>query len=186
MEKPKLLLHICCAPCAILPIELLQSSFNIVGFFYNPNIHPLFEYHLRLEETKKYIALIGISFLIEKNEIYKWIESVYGLASVPEGGTRCLHCIHMRLEKTCLVAKRENYKFFATTLSCSPRKPSKKIMELGTELAKNYNLEFYPVDSLIQNNTQRIDAIQRSKQLGLYRQHYCGCIYSYCQTRNAT
>jgi len=174
--KPKLLLHICCAPCSTHVVEVLKEDYDLTGFFYNPNIHPESEYRLREEEMRKYARRIGLEVACEEYDDDRWFEMVRGLENAPEGGERCFLCYRMRLEKAAQYAKEHCYRFFTTTLSVSPHKNATKINEIGSEVAERYGLQFHAADFKKKGGFER--SVRMSREAGMYRQAYCGCIFS--------
>ena len=182
-ERKSLLLHSCCAPCSSAVLEKLQEIFDITVFFYNPNITEDVEYRKRVEEQKR---LIGEFSAKNSNHPIHIIEGEYdpslfyamakGLEQCPEGGQRCFRCFELRLEKTAQVAKEGDYDFFTTTLTISPLKNAAKLNEIGEEMAQKYEVSFLPSDFKKKEGYKR--SIELSKEYDLYRQNYCGCIYS--------
>lgn len=185
---PRLLLHSCCAPCSSYVLEYLRKHFRITVFYYNPNISAEPEYQKRAEEQKRLIAAyneqagmqtahgypIGIMEGDYRPEVF--YEAVRGMEDCPEGGERCFVCYRLRLEKTALLAKEGGYDYFATTLSISPLKNARKLNEIGEELAAVYGVPWLPSDFKKKDGYKR--SIQLSAEYGLYRQNYCGCVYS--------
>ena len=174
--KPKLLLHICCAPCSTHVVEVLREGYDLTGFFYNPNIHPEGEYRLREEEMRKYARRIGLEVVCQEYDDNRWLEIVKGLEDAPEGGERCFLCYRMRLEKAAQYAKEHGYRFFTTTLSISPHKNAPRINEIGSEVAELYGLQFHAADFKKKGGFER--SVRMSREAGMYRQAYCGCIFS--------
>lgn len=175
--KPTLLLHSCCAPCSSYVIEYLQKYFNITILYYNPNIYPKEEYEKRKNEQIRLINNFdNINFLDcdYDNDIYN--KKIIGLENEPERGKRCNICFKLRLEKTALIAKKMNFEYFGTTLTVSPYKNAGLINEIGITLEKEYNIKWLYSDFKKQNGYKR--SIELSKKYNLYRQDYCGCIYS--------
>ena len=179
-ERKKLLLHSCCAPCSSSVIERLAPFFDITVFYYNPNISPKEEYELRKQEQINFIKKIQDKYNIDyieadyDNELYE--DKIKDLKNEPEGGLRCFVCYEMRLDKTASKAKELNYDFFTTTLSVSPYKNASKINEIGKKLEDKYNIKFLPSDFKKKNGYLR--SIELARNYKLYRQNYCGCIYS--------
>ncbi|MDD5172846.1 MAG: epoxyqueuosine reductase QueH [Patescibacteria group bacterium] len=173
---PKLLLHVCCANCGIVPIELLRDRFDLTLFWYNPNIYPRTEYQKRLADVKKLVKIYKKDLIVENNDIKKWFEITKELENEPEGGKRCEKCFQMRLSRTARLAKEKSFDFFATTLSVGPQKRAKIINKLGEKLAKECDLKFYPADFKKQDGFKK--SVELSKKYGFYRQHYCGCVFS--------
>jgi hypothetical protein len=177
---PNILLHSCCAPCSSHVIEQLSPYFNITILYYNPNISPKEEYEKRKEEqirlintmpTKNKINILDCDY---DNNIYE--NQIKGLEQEPERGKRCTICFKLRLEKTATLAKENNYDYFGTTLTVSPYKNSKLINEIGSNLEKKYNIKWLYSDFKKKNGYK--NSIELSKKYNLYRQNYCGCIYS--------
>ena len=179
--KPKLLLHACCAPCASSILELLKDVFDITIHFYNPNIYPYEEYVKRLNEFKKFANIPVIESAYEDKAYY---EAVAGLESLGERSKRCFSCYNLRLKKTAQLAKEHNFDYFTTTLSLSPYKDSNKINEIGQNLAKEYEVAFLYSNFKKNNGYKR--SIELSKELGLYRQNYCGCLFSFEERKKST
>lgn len=178
--KPKILLHSCCGPCSSYVIEFLSKYFKIDVLYYNPNIYPKEEYIKRkneqirlIKELKKMYELDILDCDYEEDKYYDHIK---GLEKEKEGGKRCQKCFKLRLEKTADIAKKNNYDYFTTTLSVSPYKNSKIINEIGLDLEKEYKIKWLPSDFKKQDGYKK--SIELSKKYNLYRQHYCGCIYS--------
>ena len=178
MEKirPKLLLHICCAPCSTHVVEVLKENDDLTGYFYNPNIHPESEYLHREEEMKGYARKIGLDLICAEYDDARWFEIVKDMENVPEGAKRCLLCYRMRLEKAAQYAKEHRYQLFATTLSVSPHKNAAKINQIGSEVAERHDLQWYAADFRKRGGFER--SVRMSEEAGLYRQSYCGCIFS--------
>jgi len=174
--KPKLLLHICCAPCSTHVVRVLKENHDLTGHFYNPNIHPKAEYLKREEEMKQYARKIGLELVCAEYDDSRWFDITRGMENVPEGGERCFLCYRMRLEKAAQYAAEHGYQFVATTLSISPHKNAAKINEIGSEVADSYGLKFYTADFKKGGGFEK--SVRMSKEAGLYRQSYCGCIFS--------
>lgn len=179
-KTPSLLLHSCCAPCSSYVITYLTNYFNITVLYYNPNIYPIEEYEKRKKEQIKLIKELNtnnqISFLNcdYDNEIYE--QTIKGLEQEPERGKRCVKCYKLRLEKTAITAKENNFDYFTTTLSISPYKNSNLINEIGNNLEKKYKVKWLYSDFKKKDGYKK--SIELSKKYNLYRQNYCGCIYS--------
>ena len=170
--KPKLLLHCCCAPCSSAVIERINKFFNITFYYYNPNIFPQEEYDLRAKEFEK----LGVKVIAENYEHDEFLTLVKGKEEEKEGGVRCQICIADRLNKSFQYAKKHNFDVVTTTLSISPHKDCEFINKLGEELSKKYNIKYLHTDFKKQNGYLR--SIQICKELGIYRQDYCGCEFS--------
>lgn len=177
-NKPSLLLHACCAPCSSYVLEYLHSHFDITLFFYNPNIYPKDEYQKRLDELKRLVREmeLDIKIIEEDYDPNEFFEISKGLENIPEGGERCKKCYRLRLQKTASAAKTGKYDFFCTTLSISPHKNAEWINEIGNELAMTLGTTFLPSDFKKKNGYKH--SIELSKQYDLYRQNFCGCIFS--------
>ncbi|MBR1417252.1 MAG: epoxyqueuosine reductase QueH [Bacilli bacterium] len=177
---PKVLLHSCCAPCSSAVIERLNKYFDITILYYNPNIEPYEEYLKRKEEEIRFIKEFKT---INKLDIIdcdydndKYHDLVKGLEDILEGGIRCHKCYNLRLEYTAKLAKELGYDYFATTLTVSPYKNSQVLNEIGKILEDKYNIKYLYSDFKKKNGYKR--SIELSKEYNLYRQDYCGCIYS--------
>lgn len=173
-----LLLHACCAPCSSAVLEKLKNIFKITVYFYNPNITDKEEYEKRYLELERFIKEFDSNINLIKEEFSPttFFEMSKGLEQEPERGRRCYKCYNLRLQKTALIAEEKNFDFFTTTLSLSPYKNSNWINEIGAKLDKTYNSNFLYNDFKKEKGYQR--SIELSKQYNLYRQDYCGCIYS--------
>lgn len=179
-HTPRLLLHSCCAPCSSYVLEYLSSYFEITDQFYNPNIYPEEEYRYRAEELERLIGEMNfphpVTFLEEDYDSREFYEAVKGLEAVPEGGERCFACYELRLRKAAQRASEGGYDYFTTTLSISPLKNARKINEIGQKLEAQYGVKHLPSDFKKRGGYQR--STELSKQHGLYRQDYCGCVFS--------
>lgn len=177
---PSLLLHACCAPCSSACLEYLNGNFDMTVFYYNPNISPEAEFQKRLSEEKRLLSEMPLSKeirVIEGEYNYgDFLEAVKGLENVPEGGERCFKCYRLRLEKTAALAKERDFDYFCTTLSISPLKNSQKINEIGEAVAEKYGIKWLPSDFKKKEGYKR--SIELSRQYGLYRQNFCGCVFS--------
>ena len=182
---PRLLLHSCCAPCSSYVLEYLSRYFEITVFYYNPNIYPPEEFGKRVEEQKRLIAQLPaehpISFLDGPYEPERFYEMARGLEQVPEGGARCFKCYRLRLTETAEMARAGKYDYFTTTLSISPLKNAEKLNEIGGQLAKDYGVDYLYSDFKKRNGYKR--STELSREYGLYRQDYCGCVFSMRERR---
>lgn len=176
MAKPGMLIHICCAPCSTHVMKELAHRFEIKGFFYGPNIHPREEYQTRLHEARRLAEVYGFQLIIGEHDEELWHERIAGLEIEEEGGARCSVCYRMRLERTAEAARDEGVGWFATTLTVSPHKKAVLINPMGLEEGERRGIEFYPAD--FKKNDGFGKSSRLSRELGLYRQNYCGCIYS--------
>ncbi|MCM1125326.1 MAG: epoxyqueuosine reductase QueH [Lachnospiraceae bacterium] len=179
----RLFLHSCCAPCSSYVLEYLRPLFQITVFYYNPNITEEPEYRHRVEEQKRLIGEYnkkqeGYPIQVVEGDYQRelFLERVKGLEKCPEGGERCFICYEMRLRETALRAKEYGADYFTTTLTISPLKNAAKINEIGERLAEETGVEFLPSDFKKKDGYKR--SVELSKEYHLYRQDYCGCIYS--------
>ena len=184
---PRLLLHSCCAPCSSYVLSVLIKHFDITVLYYNPNITEEAEYQKRLDEQKRFIDMINngetefspilpiklIDVGFNKSE---WEAVVIGLENEKEGGARCYPCYNLRLEKTANLAKENSFDYFGTTLSVSPYKNSTWLNEIGNIIQEKYNVKYLFAD-FKKNNGYKL-SIEYSYKYNLYRQNYCGCVYS--------
>ena len=181
--KPSLLLHSCCAPCSSYVLEYLAPYFNICDFYYNPNISPKQEYEDRKEELVRLIKEMGLSaevtFLEGTYQPEDFFAMAKGLENLPEGGERCFKCYEMRLRESAKIAKEQGAEYFGTTLTISPLKNAQKLNELGERLAEEYGVKYLPSDFKKKNGYKR--SVELSAQYELYRQNYCGCVFSKMQ-----
>lgn len=192
-EVPRLFLHSCCAPCSSYVLEYLREYFQITVFYYNPNISMEEEYRKRVAEQKRLIHayneglgketqggknVMGYPIAVEEGdyEPERFFEIAKGLEQCPEGGERCFACYEQRLRKTAERAREEGFPYFATTLTISPLKNAAKLNEIGEQLAGEYGVRWLPSDFKKKNGYKR--SIELSKEYDLYRQDYCGCVYS--------
>lgn len=176
MPNPRLLLHVCCAPCSTHVIERLRKDFDITCYFYGPNIHPEEEYEKRAKESRDYCAEEGIRFLEGEYDASDWLEAVKGHEEDEEGGDRCIICYGYRLRNTAEMAKRRGCEWFATTLTISPHKSAKAINQIGSEIASDVGIMFLEEDFKKKDGFKK--SVQMSKEHDLYRQAYCGCVFS--------
>ncbi|RKZ00744.1 MAG: hypothetical protein DRQ10_03535 [Candidatus Hydrothermota bacterium] len=182
MPRKKLLLHICCAPDATFGIEFFSENFDITAFFYNPNIHPESEYKLRLVEMRRVAHLMQVPLIEGDYDPERWFEAVRGLESEPEGGKRCPVCFKLRLERTAQVAKKQGFDAISTVLTISPKKDAEVVNQIGRSVAKRYGVEWIDADLKKGGGFQR--SLELSRQFELYRQNYCGCIFSLREARH--
>lgn len=180
----RLLLHSCCAPCSSYVLEYLRQYFRITVFYYNPNISMEQEYRKRVEEQKRLIAVYNaqeqngyqINIVEGDYEPAAFYVIAKGLEQCPEGGERCFACYELRLKKTAMLAREGQYDYFSTTLTISPLKNTQKLNEIGERLSQEYNIPWLVSDFKKKNGYKR--SIELSAEYDLYRQDYCGCIYS--------
>ena len=179
-KKPKLLLHVCCAPCSSYVLEYLNKYFDITVFYYNPNISTEEEYNKRYNEeirfVKEYPFDNEIKVINGEYDNVKYEELIKGFEDEKEGGARCFKCYRLRLEESAKYAKEHHFDFFTTTLTISPYKNSQVLNEIGKELKEQYGVEYLYSDFKKKNGYKR--SIELSREYNLYRQDYCGCKYS--------
>ncbi len=177
---PRLLLHSCCAPCSSYVLEYLTGYFDITLLYYNPNIYPPSEYDARVQEQAGLVERMPFvhSVSMVKGEYVpeEFFREARGLEREPEGGARCEKCYELRLRQAARMAKETGCDFFATTLSISPLKPAGRLNDIGERLAEEYQVAYLPSDFKKKNGYKR--SVELSAEYGLYRQNYCGCIYS--------
>jgi len=176
-SKPKLLLHACCGVCSSAVLERIYPYFDITILFYNPNIYPKDEYFKRLETQKEIIKKMNLNInLLEVDyDKEKFNQISKGLEEEKEGGERCTKCYLLRLEKTAILAKKQGFEYFCTTLSVSPYKNAQKLNKIGKILEEKYNVKYLYSDFKKKEGYKR--SIELAKQHNLYRQDYCGCEY---------
>ena len=178
-KKPRLLMQACCAPCSSYVLEYIAAEFDLTVFFYNPNISPKSEFTLRLTELERFIADAGYSFVKLESPEYdaeEFFSVVRGMEDLPEGGERCRKCYELRLRRTAKAARDGGFDYFCTTLSISPHKNAQWINEIGKALEAEYGVKWLWSDFKKKNGYKR--SIELSHEYGLYRQDWCGCIYS--------
>ncbi len=171
-----LLLHVCCANCATIPIELLQEQFKVKLLWYNPNIYPKREYKKRLKQVKKLKKIYKLKLIKAPYQSKNWFSLTKGLKKEPEGGKRCDVCVKVRLQKAVEIGNKKGFDYFATTLTIGPQKKAEKVNKIGETLAKKYDIKFYSADFKKKDGFKK--SIDLSKKYNFYRQKYCGCIYS--------
>lgn len=179
-KRPSLLLHACCAPCSSYVLEYLAAYFDITVLYYNPNIAPESEYFARSKELERLISEMpsakGVKSVTLPYTPKEFEDIALGLESVPEGGSRCFKCYRLRLERSARYAKENGFDYFTTTLSISPHKNAEVLNAIGAELAKEYGVAYLFSDFKKKNGYRR--SCELSEQYALYRQSYCGCVYS--------
>lgn len=177
---PSLLLHSCCAPCSSYVLDYLSEYFSITVLYYNPNIFPEKEYEYRIEEQQKLINLMPvknkISFIRTDYEPQKFYEAVKGFEHIREGGERCFKCYELRLREAAEYALKGKFDYFTTTLSISPLKNAEKLNQIGKRLQDEYGVKYLCSDFKKRNGYKR--SVELSAEYGLYRQDYCGCVFS--------
>ena len=178
---PSLLLHSCCGPCSSYCIEYLSQFFNITVFYYNPNIYPDEEYYHRVKEQQRFINEFPtkhpVSFIEGDFDKESFYDIAKGLEKEPEKGIRCHKCYELRLRRTALKAKELGFDFFTTTLTISPMKDSQVLNEIGYKLSDEIGIAWLASDFKKKEGYKRSTIL--SKEYNMYRQDYCGCVYSY-------
>ncbi|RII35254.1 hypothetical protein D2A34_08590 [Clostridium chromiireducens] len=186
-KVPTLLLHSCCAPCSSYVLEYLSQYFSITIFFYNPNIYPLEEFSRRVAEQKGLISELKVKheimFIEGRYDTENFYKISKGLEQEKEGGARCFKCYELRLKEAALIASEKSYDYFTTTLSISPHKNAQKLNEIGKILSEEYGVKYLYSDFKKKEGYKR--SIELSKEYNLYRQDYCGCVFSYNERINS-
>jgi predicted adenine nucleotide alpha hydrolase (AANH) superfamily ATPase len=179
-KTPSLLLHSCCGPCSSYVLEYLSGYFHITILYYNPNIYPPEEFIKRADVQRQLVSAMAfknpVRLIVADYKPEEFDAAAAGLESEPEGGERCLKCFALRLEEAAKAARDGGFDYFATTLSVSPHKDAEALNSIGRELEKKYGVKHLYADFKKRNGYKR--SIELSKQYGLYRQDYCGCLYS--------
>lgn len=179
-QTPRLLMHSCCAPCSSYCLSYLAEYFSITVLYYNPNISPEEEYYKRVREQVRLAGKLPvknkISFVEGEYEPLKFFQMAEGMEDMPEGGIRCFKCYEMRQRKAAEYALAHGFDYFTTTLSVSPHKNAQVLNETGLKLEKEYGVKYLVSDFKKKGGYQK--SIQYSKEYNLYRQNYCGCIFS--------
>jgi predicted adenine nucleotide alpha hydrolase (AANH) superfamily ATPase len=176
VPKPRILIHVCCAPDALYVLGLLREEFDVTGFFSNSNIHPAGEYALRLEEARTVSRLLGVPLLEDAYDNGRWMEVTRKFRDEPEKGRRCDVCYALRLQRTAEAAAREGFDAFATVMSLSPWKKAAVLNRIGRQFGKRHGLRFLEADFKKKDGFKK--SVDLSRAHGLYRQDYCGCLYS--------
>ena len=177
--KPSLLMQVCCAPCSTTVMHRIKDNFDIDMYFYNPMIYPRMELEKRSDYVGVLAKRIGLDgkVIVPENDVRDFYEIAKKRKNTPEGGNACYDCYKLRLEETAKYAKDKGYDYFCTTLSISPYKNSKWINKIGEELEEKYGVKYLYSDFKKRNGYQM--SIELSKKYQLYRQSYCGCVFSY-------
>lgn len=184
-NRPSLLLHSCCAPCSSYVLTYLCRYFDITVLYYNPNIYPGEEFDKRAWEQERLIGLLNngqengygrISFLRGSYDPAVFFDMAKGLEDVPEGGERCYKCYELRMREAAVIAAEHGFDYFTTTLSISPLKNAEWINEIGEKIGEELGVKHLPSDFKKREGYKT--SIELSRKYGLYRQDYCGCVYS--------
>lgn len=172
----RLLLHVCCGPDVTIALERVRDTERLCIFFDNPNIHPLEEYARRIAAFHEVACHYGVECLVGQYDPETWHEAVRGHEHDPEGGERCLICIGQRLERTVKEAVKRGYDTIGSVFSTSPHKDAAAINELGRAIAEKHGLAYFESDYKKKDGFKR--SVEISKELGIYRQNFCGCVHS--------
>lgn len=179
-EVPTLLMHSCCAPCSSYCLCYLAEYFHITIYYYNPNISPEPEYQKRVQEQQRLIRELPVKYPVSfqegKYDPERFFAMAEGMEQIPEGGERCFRCYEMRQREAAVAAKAGDFDYFTTTLSVSPHKNARKLNEIGLRLQEEYGVKYLVSDFKKRGGYQK--SIELSKEYGLYRQNYCGCVFS--------
>lgn len=176
-EGKRLLLHSCCAPCSSYCLQETARKMRVTVFYYNPNLDSLEEYEKRKAEQLRFLRETRLAEFLDCDYAAEAFGQIArGLEAEPEGGARCVKCFRLRLERTAREAKAGGYDYFGTTLTVSPLKRSETINAVGFALEKEYGVRYLPSD--FKKRGGYLKSVELSKEHGLYRQNYCGCIYS--------
>lgn len=179
-NKPSLLLHSCCAPCSSYVLEYMTKYFDITVFYFNPNISPEEEYIKRVNEVKRLIREMpccqNVKLIEGRYNEHEFFDYVKGFEGEREGGERCVKCFELRLEETARIAKKIGADYFCTTLSISPLKNADNINSVGEKMADKYGIKWLPSDFKKREGYKR--SIELSAKYSLFRQNYCGCVFS--------
>lgn len=176
MTRPKLLAHACCAPDALYVFGLLREDFEVTGFFYNPNIHPEEEFRRRLEETRKVAERLGLPLLEADYDADRWMKHAEKFKDEPEKGRRCDVCYALRLRRTAEQAAASGFDCFTTVMSLSPWKKAATLNRIGRMLGRRFKVRYLEADFKKKDGFRK--SVELSRAHGLYRQDYCGCLYS--------
>jgi len=174
--KPRLLLHICCGPCSLHVLQMLQADFAVSGFFYNPNIQPFREYEFRRLEVARLAEKLGWPMVYAPYDMAGWFAAVRGFEREPERGRRCPLCFRFRLDNAFRFAREHAFDVVASTLSISPYKVTAQINQQGMDLAREYGVAFLP-ENFKKNDGYRL-ARRQAEAMGVRHQDYCGCAFS--------
>jgi predicted adenine nucleotide alpha hydrolase (AANH) superfamily ATPase len=182
VAKPKILVHVCCAPDALYVLELLRDDYDVTAFFSNSNIHPAEEYALRVGEARKVARLLAVPLIEDGYDAGRWLALTGKFKDEPEKGRRCDVCYASRLQRTAETAARLGFDAFATVMSLSPWKKTAVINRIGRQFGKRYGVRFLEADFKKKDGFKK--SVGLSREQGLYRQSYCGCLYSLNASRS--
>lgn len=174
--KERLLLHVCCGPCSTAVIQRLLPRFDVTLFFANPNLFPEEEYRRRLDAARRVAERCDLRLSVAEDDHGAWLDAVRGMEWEPEGGSRCDVCFQVRLEDAACAAEAGGFELFATTLTISPHKDVGKVSRAGRRATMNRRVRFLDEDFKKRDGFRKSVAL--SREMGLYRQTYCGCEYS--------
>lgn len=177
-ERPRILVHACCGPCASYVLPYLETAFSLTVYYFNPCIMPEREYTLRAENLEKAVGSLerNAPLIIAEYDTEKYLSAISGHETDKEGGKRCEICIEQRLRAAAKYAAEHGFPYFCTTLTVSPHKNAVFINEIGYKLSEEYGVKWLPSDFKKKDGFKKSAA--RSELLGLYRQNYCGCVFS--------
>ena len=176
MRKPRILVHVCCAPDALFVFGVLEDSYEVTGFFSNSNIQPPSEYDLRLDEARKVAQASGVGLIEDDYDPDGWTSLTLRFKDEPEKGRRCDVCYAVRLSRTAARAAREGFDAFTTVMSLSPWKKAAVLNRMGRQFAARHGIAFLEADFKKKDGFKK--SVDLSRARGLYRQDYCGCVYS--------
>jgi len=173
---PRLLLHSCCAPCSTVALERLGGEYDVVVYFYGPNIHPKAEYELRLSDQRRLCERLGFELIVGPYRPAEWGRAILDYRHLPEGSLRCEACYRLRMRNTAELARRRGFDLFTVTLTVSRHKNSRVLERVGRQVAEETGVEYLAID--LKKKDGYSLSVKRSHQFGLYRQDYCGCSIS--------
>lgn len=175
-KKPKVLLHVCCGPDATVPIMDLKNDYEVIGYWYDPNIQPKAEYDKRRDAFARVCEIEGVEWFEGSYDVKRFFEVIKGLEETPEQGEKCTKCYDMRLESAARMAEELGVDYYTSTLNTSPHKDLEKMFTLGEMHGKNYHVEFLKIPFRKHGGFNR--SVEYTQKYGIYRQDYCGCVYS--------
>ncbi len=177
-KRQRILVHVCCGPCSMYPLKVLNEYFDITIYYSNPNIYPQDEYQLRLNELIRYLNVLGNPYqlIIPDYKPKEFLKKVWKYKEAKEGGLRCLKCYAIRMEEAARYAAANNFKYFTTIMSISSHKNAYYINELGQLMAKQHHINFIHSDFKKHEGSKKNSEL--NKKYDIYRQDYCGCIFS--------